>query len=186
MKKIIILTAFIISTFTTINAQQLNEENSMINIGVGLSSYFASGTGYSTTLPPVEGSYEYMITENISIGGFVGVFSSEYGTNFDLAYNFSSKFSYIHAGGLGNYHFVNDDKFNAYVGARLGYVNVSTSSDSNDNELDDLLNDLDYTASGLLYGIQLGGRYFISEKIAINAELGYGISVLKVGVTFKI
>ena len=186
MKKIILLATIFFSSITISNAQQLSEGNSMINLGVGLSSYFTSGTGYSVTLPPVEGSYEYMITENISIGGFVGAYGSKYETNFDLATNFSSKFSYIHGGALGNYHFVNDDKFNAYVGARLGYVNVSTSSGSSDNEIDNILNDLDFTASGLLYGIQLGGRYFISDKIAINAELGYGISVLKIGVTFKL
>ena len=186
MKKIILLTTIILSSIATSNAQQLSEGNSMINLGTGLSSYFTSGTGYSTTLPPLEGSFEYMITENISVGAFVGAYGAKYETNYELAYNTKTDFSYIHGGGLGNYHFVNDDKFNAYVGARLGYLSANTSSDSSDNELNDILDGLDYTASGFLYGIQLGGRYFISNKIAVNAELGYGISVLKIGVTFKI
>lgn len=186
MKKIILLTTIFLSSFATINAQQLSEGNSMINLGVGLSSYYTSGTGYNMSLPPVEGTFEYMITENISVGAFVGAYGSKYETNFDLAYNFSSKFSYIDGGALGNFHFVNDDKFNAYVGAKLGYVSVSTSTDSNDDYLDELLETLDYTDSGIIYGVQLGGRYFVSEKFAINAELGYGISLLKIGVTFKI
>lgn len=186
MKKIILLTTIILSSIATINAQQLSEGNSMINLGIGLGSNFASGTGYNTTIPPIEGTYEYMITENISVGVFAGAYGSEYETNFDLAYNFSSKFSYVHGGALGNYHFVNDDKFNAYAGIKLGYVSVSTSTDSNDDYLNELLKTLDYTDSGIIYGVQLGGRYFISEKFAINAELGYGVSTLKIGVTFKI
>jgi outer membrane protein W len=186
MKKIILLTTIFFSSFATINAQQLSEGNSMINLGVGLSSYYTSGSGYNMSLPPVEGTFEYMITENISVGAFVGAYGSKYETNFDIAYNFSSKFSYIDGGALGNFHFVNDDKFNAYVGAKLGYVSVSTSTDSNDDYLNELLETLDYTDSGIIYGVQLGGRYFVSEKFAINAELGYGVALLKVGVTFKL
>lgn len=186
MKKIILLTTIILSSFATINAQQLSEGNSMINLGIGLGSYFTSGTGYNTTIPPVEGAYEYMITENISVGGFAGAYGAKYETNYDIAYNFSSKFSYFYGGAIGNFHFVNTDKFNAYGGVKLGYVNASTSTDSNDDYLDELLETLDYTDSGVIYGVQLGGRYFVSEKLAINAELGYGISTVKIGVTFKI
>lgn len=187
MKKTLLITAFVLTSLLSVSAQNFEKGNSMINLSLGLGSYFTSGSGYNTTIPPIEGSYEYMVSENISGGAFVGVYGSKYETNFDLAFNFSSKFSYIYGGVLGNYHFVNDDKFNAYAGIKLGYTSASTSTGSNnDDYLDELLETIDFTSSGLLYGVQIGGRYFISEKFAINAELGYGISVLKIGVTYKI
>ena len=42
------------------------------------------------------------------------------------------------------------------------------------------------SSSGLAYSGFVGGRYYFSEKLAAFAEIGYGISVLTFGVSFKL
>lgn len=39
--------------------------------------------------------------------------------------------------------------------------------------------------AGLLLGANIGASYYFSEKWAASAELGYGVSVLGLGVTYK-
>ncbi len=50
----------------------------MINLGLGLNFYYISASGFSTTLPPLEGSYEVMISDDFSVGGFIGVYGAKY------------------------------------------------------------------------------------------------------------
>jgi hypothetical protein len=40
-------------------------------------------------------------------------------------------------------------------------------------------------ASAILYGAHLGARYYFTDNIGAHAELGYGISVLTLGASFK-
>ncbi len=39
--------------------------------------------------------------------------------------------------------------------------------------------------SGVLGGVFVGIRYFLNEKIGVNAELGYGVAIINVGGSFK-
>lgn len=175
MKKLL-FAAITVITFQMSNAQ-VEEGDSMINIGVGLSPTFYSGDGFEAGLPPIEASYEYMLKEKISVGGFAGFSTAEFrATGFDFGYDYT----YILVGVLGNYHFTNSDKFNAYAGIKLGYTNVSVK------EVGTAGNGFVADGSGILYGGQLGARYWVSESIGINAELGYGISLLRTGITFKL
>jgi len=193
MKKITLL-FFAMITIATVKSQQLSQGDGMINLGLGLSSYYTSGNGYKTKLPPIEGSYESMVSENISVGGFIGMYKSEYfynydGGGYDSGFDFTTKFNYFDLGAIGNYHFVNTDKFNAYAGARLGYVSSKVSYeglDLEDDYFNEFLKNRDYKSSGAFFALQIGARYFLSDSFALNAELGYGVSLLKVGATIKL
>ena len=175
MKKLI-LTAIAALTFQLSQAQ-VEEGESIINLGVGLSPTFYSEDGFEAGLPPIEASYEYMLKEKISIGGFAGFSTAEFRVN---GFDFGFDYTYILAGVLGNYHFVNSEKFNAYGGIKLGYNNVSVK------EVGTAGNGFVADGSGILYGAQLGARYWASGSIGINAEVGYGISLLRAGITFKL
>lgn len=187
MKKLLLLSSimFVVTSFNKVNAQFV-EGDKFINIGLGLGSYFVSGSGFSTTLPPIEASAEFMVNENISVGGFIGAYSAKFESSFNSIggnINSETKFNYLNFGGVGNYHFVNTDIFNVYAGARLGYL-----SQGGDTTVEDDLggsSSLDVNSSGVLFGIQIGARYHLSELFALNAELGYGIAVFKVGGTIK-
>ena len=41
------------------------------------------------------------------------------------------------------------------------------------------------TASGAAYSIFLGSRYRFTDRVGVFAELGYGISVLQLGLNLK-
>ena len=175
MKKITFL-VIAICMLQTLQAQ-IEESNSLISVGVGLSPTFYSGNGFEAGVPPIEVSYEYMLKEKLSIGAFAGYASAEFRAS---GFNFGYDYTYILAGALGNYHFVNDEKFNVYAGVKLGYVNVSAT------EVGTAGVGFSVDGSTVVYGGQLGARYWFSDSIAINAEAGYGISILRAGITFKL
>jgi len=188
MKKIIALLCFCFGS--CFGYAQLEDGQSMVNLNLGLNSYFASGSGFSTTIPPLEGSYEKMISDNFSVGGFIGTYGTKYtlsGSGFGSSYNSETKYSYVNVGALGNYHFVNSESFNLYGGLKLGYVNskVSSEASASVSGYTETLSS-DAKGSGFLFGLAIGARYHLSEKMAANAELGYGIALLKLGITFNL
>ena len=196
MKKIILIFAIVLFGWQLTNAQALEQGNSLINVGMGFGSYMGSSTGYKTTFPPLYGSYEYMINDNISVGAFASYMASEYTYSFpnlggdsSSVDDFKWKFSYLNAGALGNYHFVNNDQLDVYGGLKLGYTSVSVDNniktdDDDDEDFSSLFKTLKFDSSGILFGAQLGARYFFSEHIAVNVELGYGVAVASGGLTF--
>ncbi len=100
----------------------------MLNLRYGVSSFYVSGSEYKTKIPPLEGSYEKMISDKFSVGGFIGIFKTEYFVSNEY-YELSSSYNYLNIGAMGDYHFVNTDEFNAYVGGKLGYVKLKTKTE---------------------------------------------------------
>ncbi len=188
MKKIFILTAItVLISLCNANAQ-LKKDDSVINVGLGIGSYLTTGSGFKTTLPAIEGGYERFLSENFSIGGFLGLYSSEMNIKQHLPgggyARMNAKYSYFFIGASGNYHFVNTAKFNAYIGGKLGYVNAKVTVKEDNDFSEDMSGSV--KGSGVLFTANLGARYFVSDAIAINAELGYGIAPIKIGVSFKL
>ncbi len=58
----------------------------------------------------------------------------------------------------------------------LGYDIVSVSDDFSGSGI---------SSSGLIVPVYVGARYYVTDKLGIMAELGYGVSVLNVGVSYK-
>lgn len=87
--------------------------------------------------------------------------------------------SFFNIGALGNYHFVNNDQWNVYAGAALGYLSVGVDDNITDGAGD-------VRSSGIALGVQGGARYFFTDKFATNVQLGYGLLVLSLGVTLKL
>lgn len=142
----------------------------VLKVGFGLGATFSTG---SVSVPPIQGIYEYGISEDISIGGILGyAASSQTYTNFGKV-----DFSYLIFGGRANYHFETGEKFDPYGGATLGYYNVGFKDNSG------YLGDV--ASSSIIYGVQLGANYYFSNKVGAWAEVGYGVGILNLGVTFK-
>ena len=193
MKKYFLLLCISLGGYSTY--AQFEEGQSAINIGLGLNSFYVSGSGFSTTIPPLEGSIEFFIEEKISVGGLIGLYGSKYEIEEEFSdgsdYYIGNKYNYFTIGGFGNYHFVNDEQWNFYAGLKILYASVSVKQHidmyPSDPVLESsLLNAIDARASGIIPSISIGARYHLSDGIALNAELGYGIALLKVGVTFKL
>lgn len=173
MKKLVF--AIIAICAMQVSNAQVEQGNVLLSLGVGISPSFYSGGGYTSTTPPIEVAGEYAVTDAITAGLFAGYAGAEFRSG---AFGFD--YSYILGGAVGNYHFVNSEKFDAYGGVKLGYLSISADAVGTTNPA------FTSEASGILYGGQLGARYWISEAIGLNVELGYGVATLRGGITFKL
>ena len=145
------------------------------NAGIGLGSYGLSGTGGL----PVTASFEHGFTKNITAGLGLGFIQKKYVSDW--------KYTYLLFGARGSYHFnealkVSNPKLDVYGGAGLFYRHFSFKYTDATGE-----GDFNYNSSGgnLDFELHAGARYLFGTNIGAYAELGYGISPLQLGLTFK-
>jgi hypothetical protein len=139
----------------------------LLNAGIGIGTYYVG--------LPFGASFEHGFSKDISGGVFVDYSSHNYGDN--------SKLNIIYAGVRASYHLgelfkVENNKFDPYAGASLGYHHVSWSFDgikSNYTPYD----------NSVFFGVHAGARYLFSDHVGGFAEVGYGVAALKLGATFK-
>ena len=112
----------------------------------------------------------------LSLGA--GVSRSSYSTStvvFDQVASTSASSTVLFA--AGNYHFpLKNDRIDAFAGAGLYYSIVSSSSSAGGSA----------GASAMGLTLRLGGRYFVSDKLAVYGDTGMGGSALNVGVTMRL
>lgn len=151
---------------------QHDEGQSNINLGIGFAPFGLSG---DATVPPISASYEYGINDEISIGGLIGYYASSQ----DLLFA-SAEYTYLVIGARGSYHKEFIDDFDTYVGLMVAYNSVGFSID--DSAFEDLF---DTDLSGIVPGVYLGGRYHFTDNVGAFLEVGYGVSLVNVGLTLK-
>ncbi|HEX8314983.1 MAG TPA: hypothetical protein VF609_08320, partial [Flavisolibacter sp.] len=156
-----------------------------LNASIGLGS-FIKAAGGQTTFPPLTGSLEYAINENTTLGPVIGYTATEDRANYAaLGIIDTYTFSNFLIGAKGNHYFNTSESFEAYFGAILGYnaesMKLKSSSARNGTSEYNVAG-----GSGFFYGIHAGGRYKFSPSLAAHAELGYGIAILNIGLTFSL
>ena len=143
-----------------------------LNAGVGVATYYGGGF-------PLGVSVEAGLKNNFSVGGSVDFIRYNYGY-------YSGAYTFVLGAARASYHLgealgVQNDNFDPYIGASLGfrYANYRDSYGYSYSDYGSSYN------SGLWLGIHVGARYFFSPKVGGFAEVGYGVSALKLGVTAK-
>ncbi len=112
----------------------------------------------------------------------VGAYLGYYGTK-NSYQEVTARWSNLLFGGRGAVHYNFVDKLDTYGGLMLGYNKDSYSvSGAGPNYTIDSNN----SNGGFIFSLFVGARYFFTESIGAYAELGYGISALELGVTFKL
>jgi len=160
-----------------------NKGQGALHAGIGIG--FAGLFGVSD-LPPITLAYEAAIQPKIGIGGIVGYTSSSFDGGTSGTYSYKYKYTYIIVGARGNYHFLEDnEKFDAYGGVTLGY-NIVSSSITETGTKSPFFTPAAASASFMLFGGHLGGRYYFSPKFGLYAEAGYGIGYINAGVVLKL
>jgi hypothetical protein len=162
MKKL----SFILFTMLvcSLNAQRNPEK--MLNVGIGIAPFFSDGI-------PIGVVYEVPIKNNFSIGGYL---------DFARYSNSRDKFIFFSLGGRGSYHtnellHLSNDKLDTYVGATLG-LNSSSFKDYSGFYTHENTRNM-----RIYFGLHIGARYLFADKWGGFAELGYGISALRLGFT---
>ncbi|TNE78581.1 MAG: hypothetical protein EP332_13950 [Bacteroidetes bacterium] len=143
------------------------------NLGIGLVPTFGAGNGGL----PISISGDYGIKENIGIGGYLGYARSSE----TLPFFGKTTYSYFILGLRGTYHYPILDGLDTYGGALLGYNVASVSIENTFPGWPE-----PKAASGLSYSFFLGARYHFNDQFGAFGELGYGISILNLGLTLKL
>lgn len=179
MKKLFLLLIALVASTTISFAQSFKAGDNVATVNVG----FCSSYGI-----PVNAYYErgiYDINDDMSIGvggtiGWGGTSSvvglpdvSEYSITRAVA---TSKIYYNNFlfGAIGNYHYTGFNNFDLYAGLCLG-LDVATSS----------AHGVSASSAGFMSGINVGARYYFTDSFAANLEVGYGISLICVGLSYK-
>ena len=176
-KSIFILFAIFIAAAA--QAQSFQNGTTAANIGVGIGTALG---GLGKARPAISASIDKGMWDVggpgvISLGGYVGNTGYKYTSG-----SYTAKWNYIVVGVRGAYHyngFTDVPNLDLYGGAMLGYNIVNYSSTGDDSDA------LNSYGSGIGFSGFLGARWFFTESIGAYAELGYGVSVLNAGVTFK-
>ncbi len=147
----------------------------IIQAGLGLGSTFTSGL--NTKIPPVNFVYERGISNKISLGGYFGYSSAD-----ENLLDIDIDYKYRIMGLRGSYHFSFLKKLDTYAGLMLGYIEVSADYKT-DNPF---LQDFSPSASGFGGAVHFGARYPFSENLGAYAEVGYGVSLLNIGLSLKL
>lgn len=179
-----------VGMFFSASAQNFKSGDQHLHLGVGFINWFYNSS-YFGIVPPVTASYEIGIADldgigSIGVGPFVG-FSTARTQKYDYGNGkYWYRYSYFSFGARGAFHFdiLDDDRFDTYAGLMVGYtVSSFTYNDSNNGT-----NVYNYDGdSGFLNRALFGGiRYKASEKLRLFGEIGYGFSLVSVGLDFKI
>jgi outer membrane protein W len=139
---------------------------------------------------------EYMVTEKIGLGLDLGfnnskvsynevsqVYNSTTGNYDNVTYAYDFKTKKIGVLVCFNYHFLDNDKFDLFSTVGVGYANRSFSFTSTDP---------DYVSTDVKSlipvgsKIGLGMRYFFTQNIGANLQLGFGQGgILNAGISAK-
>jgi hypothetical protein len=161
---------------------QKGDKVGQIGIGVG-SPFFANGSKMG--IPPIHIAGEFGYSDKIGIGGLIGYTSSKIEETLGFGFgDYSWKYSYLIIGARGSYHFYQTDKIDAYGGVMLGANIASVNFESDDPTLEQFVTEP--KAGGVAYGFYGGARYYINEKTALFAEIGYNIAWLSAGLAIKL
>jgi len=164
--------------------------NNIFNLGVGLGTDLYTGGGFSTAVPPISISYEYVLKDGVAggkgawgIGGYLGYAASRW-NYYDPYYNetYGWGYSYMVIGPRGYFHYNLAPKLDTYVGLLLGY-NIVTSHET--GVWPNGITQTSESSSGLTFAFFVGGRYYFTQHFGLMAEFGYGVTYLNLGVSLK-
>lgn len=135
---------------------------------------FNAGVGFSGWGIPIYAGLDYGVHPDVTVGGEFSF--RTYNDNFGgTKYNHTI----FALSANGNYHFNTllniPSNWDVYAGLSLGFYFWNSSGDYPGSN-----------ASGVGLGLQIGGRYYFSERFGINLELGGGtIGAGKFGISIR-
>ncbi len=170
MKKLLLLVAAVVMTATTF--AQTTLESKVVKVDVGLGGWGGIPVGVSYE----QGVHGFNDGSFITVGGYLG-----YAQNRDSYSTYEWKRSVLNIMAQGNYYVKPlVDKLDIYAGLRLGYAGITSKYEFEGGREENY-----NWGSPFGYDIHAGVNYWFTDLIAVNAELGYGIAYLNVGVAFK-
>ncbi len=183
MKKTLTIIAVLCGfAFSGISQNTFQKGDKVVNAGIGIGNTLYSGSGYTNKTPPISLSFELGVKDqlfddksSLGIGGYIGYTSAKWEYS-----GWGWKYTNFVIGGRGIGHYQLLDRLDTYTGLMLGY-NVNSAKEFGTT----FGNDYSANASGIIWAWFAGGRYYFTDKFAAMAEIGYGITYLNLGVSYK-
>lgn len=177
MKKTFLI-LFAVLCVSIAQAQPFQQGTTMGNLGIGLGTGLG---GLGTARPAISISADHGVWDIggpgvISLGGYLGTTGYKYTNG-----GYTAKWNYFIIGARGAYHYNGFEvpELDVYGGVMLGYNIVNYSTDGSG---------YDYSGnygSDLGFSGFIGGRWLFSDNLGAFAELGFGVSNLNIGLTYK-
>jgi hypothetical protein len=193
-KTIILIIAFAVNSICgNIFGQILKVGENDLNLGIGFGTPWIQ-SGYYTVLPPLTVSLDHGFRDDwgngiFTLGGCIGIarYAQEkewhdtiYSADYTYGYNYTSTLFAARA----TYHYELFNGLDTYVGLMGGFrVNTNNHYGTWPAGDDDFDTDANFIPLGRIF---IGAKYSFSDKVACFAELGYGISYVTMGVSFRI
>ncbi|MDR1363056.1 MAG: porin family protein [Spirochaetaceae bacterium] len=151
-------------------SEAVGQNKILINAGIG-----AGILPYTVSLPAISVSAEYVLQKlPLSIGGYFGITADE-----EKIGNYTYGDTMIGIGVRGSWHFNFMKALDAYASLSLGWLVWTFKT-----ETPAVTAEADY--STVLFGFNLGARYFFTKNIGAYVEVGYSaVSVASVGLSLK-
>lgn len=194
MKKLLLLAASLLAAASLSAQISVGEHIVSGNVGIGNIVY---GSDYDSKFPPITASYEYGLLEDafqvsglsVGVGGQLSYTGAKDTFYYDNMKPFGYKYSSIIVAAKAYFHYdimslmgLPVDNLDTYATFALGY-NIATGRQYGDWGL--IEDNTMVSAGGLVYGFQIGARYWFSQNMAANAEIGMGLSLLTLGLCYS-
>ena len=176
-----------------VTAQAWQRNSAILSLGVGASQFFhVDGYYYNNEPGPYNHGWYMPVTGQINFQGEFGIhksvglgFTTGIGGRGPLYYGYNGEMN-IPIGLLCNFHFyqliadktgknIHADKLDIYAGANIG-SGIAIAYFANDTRLEPIV----------FGGLHVGIRYYFAPRVGVNAELGWGKSIINVGFAFKL
>ena len=169
MRKIYSLFAGLLLSVGMLSAQSFENGTNVASVSVGFGTY-----GVPVSLSYEKGVYDINDVMSIGVGGVIG-----YGAESEKLGLGKYNYSNFLIGAQGNYHYTGFEYLDIYGGLILGYNAASAKWKGEGRDPNSA------SAGGILLGARAGARYYFTDNFGANAEIGYGIGVLSVGVSYR-
>lgn len=180
------------------NTNAFGKGTNVLSLGFGVGGdYTYIGDGYTSTPNFVitydNGTFDHVGPGIISLGGLFSYKGASYDyTDPFSGYYYNQNWNYYILGFRAAYHwnFTRSDRFDPYIGLMLGYYDISYNISSSDPYYKHpgdpyyYYNTESYN-SYLSLSLYLGARYYLSNRVGIWLEFGYGYSNAALGLSFK-
>ena len=180
LKKLFSLSLLMFAVLSLSYGQQaFHKTDKALNLGIGLGSGYYSSLNNLVAIPSFNASFETGVYEIpdvgvITAGGFLGF---RHTWNNSYGYRVTYNNTVVAARGAFHLSMLNTSKFDVYGGIVSGF-RISSYNSNIPGYVGD--NDVYF-----VHDLFVGGRIMMSKTFGFFAEVGYGISYLKAGVTLK-
>ncbi len=182
MKKLLLFIVLVAISLSAHAQDVFMKGDNLIGAKIGIGNGLAASATYEKCI--VDGLFNNG-NGAIGIGGYLG-YAHDKEEISEQGITAGCKYNDIIIGVQGNLHMQFVDRLDTYAGAMIGYeiVNANNYGRSDDPDFD-YSHSIDVNGSGMTFSLHLGARYYLTDNLAANVELGYGVAFANIGLSYR-